>query len=482
MSANPPLAGAPTSCDISALPTVDTWPLLPDHAEHISRLEQFGVIELDEIGEAMRHCPRGAHALPFPLADEVPNLEASSLRLPWIADLDAPNALLPGLFETSQVLQLLQPNPRDVVLLIGPRGNWWTEILMRAGCAEVVVVEPDADRLAELRRRWTDLRLEVAAQAFDCAVVFTDVAGIDRYRPDRGYDRILSTCTLPEIPIGLLSRMQPEGIAVLPIETEDDRPMLQFIQHHGESELLSQWITHWNAPSWDVDVVAALARPELAERCVGSILEPERAAIEAAWQQANLHPIRDRFGPEEVLDMVEEIWAALDPVHRELEGGVLAPGLREVMADDLFRMGHVLQQMAIHDLAAEHHGEAFRLAPTAESATFLAWGLSESDDVWGALGWCRKAIECDARLGNPWNDVGAILLAMGQPAAAIPWLATATKSQRYDAPGHPWSNLARAHEMMGHRMAAFEAARTALEHTPEDEVCLRIIRDLDMLL
>ena len=116
-------------------------------------------------------------------------------------------------------------------------------------------------------------------------------------------------------------------------------------------------------------------------------------------------------------------------------------GLREQISDDLFRMGHVLLQRGIVELAAEHHGEAFRVAPTAESATFLGWALSEMDDAWGALGWCRKAIETDERLGNPWNDIGAILLQMDQPTAAIPWLATATRSQRYDAPGHPWSNL-----------------------------------------
>ena len=75
--------------------------------------------------------------------------------------------------------------------------------------------------------------------------------------------------------------------------------------------------------------------------------------------------------------------------------------------------------------------------------------MNEMDDSWAALGWCRKAIETDERLGNPWNDIGAILLQMEQPAAAIPWLAAATRSQRYDAPGHPWSNLARAHEVLG---------------------------------
>jgi Tfp pilus assembly protein PilF len=71
---------------------------------------------------------------------------------------------------------------------------------------------------------------------------------------------------------------------------------------------------------------------------------------------------------------------------------------------------------------------------------------------------------------------------LDQPAAAVPWLAAATRAQRYDAPGHPWSNLARAHEVMGNRMAAYDAARTALEHAPDDDNCMRIMNDLEDFL
>ena len=122
MSANPPLSGAP-SCDVSALPLVEDWPQLPTHQSHISRLVQFGVIELDEVLEAMQQCPRGVHGLPFPLADEISNIEGSSIRIPWFEDVSRPRSLLPGLFETSQIMQLLQVQNGNSVLLMGPRGN-----------------------------------------------------------------------------------------------------------------------------------------------------------------------------------------------------------------------------------------------------------------------------------------------------------------------------------------------------------------------
>ena len=478
MSANPPLSGAP-SCDVSALPLVEDWPQLPTHQSHISRLVQFGVIELDEVLEAMQQCPRGVHGLPFPLADEISNIEGSSIRIPWFEDVSRPRSLLPGLFETSQIMQLLQVQNGNSVLLMGPRGNWWTELLMYIGAGRIVVLEPDEERRNVLMERWDVLRMDLVANAFGCQINFIGTELLDECTPENGFDRILSTGMFPALPLSVMMRVQEEGYAVLPIENEG-RSMLQLIQHHGEGELMSQWVACWDVDAWSDEVLVALETGAAVE-CNESALKGPKE-IERAWCEANSIPTRDRFGPDRMLDMVERVWFSIDPVHSDIAEGEFG-GLRENLSDDLFRMGHVLLQMGIFELATEHLGEAFRLAPTAESATFVGWALNEMDDAWGALGWCRKAIETDERLGNPWNDIGAILLQMEQPTAAIPWLAAATRSQRYDAPGHPWSNLARAHEALGNKMAAFDAARTALEHSPDDDNCLRIIDDLgDSLL
>ena len=473
VSANPPLSGAP-SCDVSALPLVEEWPLLPTHQVHMSRLAQFGVVELEEVLEAMLQCPRGVHGLPFPLADEISNIEASSVRIPWWVNAGGPRSLLPGLFETCQIMQLLQVQSGNSVLLMGPRGNWWTELLMYIGARHIVILEPEKARRQELIRRWDDLRLDLVANAFGCQIDFIGIEKLDSYTPEGGFDRILSTGMFPALPLSVMMRVQDEGYAVLPIENEG-RSMLQLIQHHGEGELMSQWVACWDVDPWSDEVLIAL---ETGVSIEGDedVIEGSKE-IEQAWCDANMVPTRDRFGPDRMLDMVERVWFSIDPVHSDVPEGEFG-GLRECISDDLFRMGHVLLQMGIFELATEHLGEAFRLAPTAESATFVGWALNEMDDSWAALGWCRKAIETDDRLGNPWNDIGAILLQMEQPAAAIPWFAVATRSLRYDAPGHPWSNLARAHEALGNKMAAFDAARTALEHSPDDDNCLRIIDDL----
>ena len=123
-------------------------------------------------------------------------------------------------------------------------------------------------------------------------------------------------------------------------------------------------------------------------------------------------------------------------------------------------MGHVLLQMGIFELATEHLGEAFRLAPTAESATFVGWALNEMDDAWGPLVGAAKRLrptKVGQSLERYWGDP----FANGAADCGNPWLAAATRSQRYDAPGHPWSNLARAHEALGNEMAAFDGTDCA---------------------
>ena len=191
----------------------------------MSRLAQFGVVELEEVLDAMRQCPRGAHALPFSLGDEVPNLDASSLRIPWWAGVNMHHSLLPGLFETCQIMQLLQLEKGDSVLLLGPRGNWWTELLMYIGAERIVVLEPNEVRREVLAERWQKLRLDVVAKAFDCEIDLIGVDQLDDYTPEIGFDRVLSTGMFPSLPLSIMMRVQDHGYAVLPIQN-DGRSML----------------------------------------------------------------------------------------------------------------------------------------------------------------------------------------------------------------------------------------------------------------
>src|SRR5260370_13535709 len=54
---------------------------------------------------------------------------------------------------------------------------------------------------------------------------------------------------------------------------------------------------------------------------------------------------------------------------------------------------------------------------------------------------CRRAIEVDPAFGNPYNDIGAYLIAKGELDEAISWLEKAKQAPRYDPRHFPFINL-----------------------------------------
>jgi len=49
-----------------------------------------------------------------------------------------------------------------------------------------------------------------------------------------------------------------------------------------------------------------------------------------------------------------------------------------------------------------------------------------------AIAECKRAIEVDPEFGNPYNDIGSYLIALGRHDEAIPWLEQAIVAPRYD--------------------------------------------------
>jgi len=462
-------------CDLASLPEVEVVPRLPNNEEAVLRLAAMGVLFDEVLQEAMAACPRQQHALEQPLLDEV-DLEGSALRLPWWHEVEAVCALIPGHYETAQVLQLLRMRVGDRVLLLGPRGNYWTELLVRIGASELLVIEPDEMRRATLIARWKRLGLDELCAEHDCDVRWGGCVELadEAMRSEPYWDRMLLTGALPRLPLELLTGLTHDGQALV-VVGDDEAAVLQLVTPTSKQELTAQWITCWGVDEFGPEVASVLEGLEPPLEGVAEAVEVSEDERIRAWTLANNDPMRDRFAPERILRMMAAIWNSTGPVFAGC--GEVAADIRTKLADDLFRLGNTLGQLNVIGLAGEHHAESFRLLPSAESATLLAWSYSETSDRDSALAWCRRAIETDATLGNPWNDIGALLLENGELKEAVPWLSTATQAPRYDAQGFPWLNLARVHEKLGNKMAAFEAAREALEHLPEDEDALRIFEE-----
>jgi len=444
---------------------------LAPHAEAVERLVLMGAIEDDVLRDVLLRSPRGVHALPLPIGHEGVNIEGSALRMPWWSDVDSANSLLPGIYETAQVIQMLEIERGDSVMLVAPRGNWWTEILMQLGAARLRVLEVDDSRRAELQRRWSELRLDIVADACGCQIEWCGIEDLYRGTPEEGWDKILVTGGLPRVPVGLMMRLSFEGIAVAAIG-ESTGTVLQTITRQTEGEFQAQWLAIWNVDMIQDEVAQSLCDlAPLVEMPRAS--EPKTTSVKTAWMRANDEPTRDRLGPAALLDMIEEVWGEVEAT-TESEG--IGVDLREVLAQDLFRMGNVLQRLGILRVAAEHHGTSFQLSPSPEAACYL--GMTFADDEEDGLAWQRLAIETNPNYGGSWNEIGEALLQRGQAEMAIKWFRGAINSVNYCERGAAWANLARAHLEMGRTTSALFAAQEAATLIPDEEELDELLEQL----
>ena len=114
-----------------------------------------------------------------------------------------------------------------------------------------------------------------------------------------------------------------------------------------------------------------------------------------------------------------------------------------------------------YDRAVELYQSSLELHPTAEAHTFLGWTYHFQGKLADAIAECKRAIEIDPDFGNPYNDIGAYMIELGQFDEAIRWLQQAVEARRYEPRHFPHYNLGRAYlgkEMYGQAMRSFQEA------------------------
>ena len=118
------------------------------------------------------------------------------------------------------------------------------------------------------------------------------------------------------------------------------------------------------------------------------------------------------------------------------------------------------------DRAIELYGQSLAIQPTPEAYTFRGWARSSGKDYEGAIADCHRAIDLDPEFGNPYNDIGAYYLEMGQFEDTIPWLHMALKAQRYESYCYPHYNLGRVYEAQEQLDKALEHYLSAMHENP----------------
>lgn len=146
---------------------------------------------------------------------------------------------------------------------------------------------------------------------------------------------------------------------------------------------------------------------------------------------------------------------------------------------ELVGKAYQLQMQGEVDQAILLYSQSLDLEPTAEAFTYRGWARSFRKDFLGAIADCHQAIDLDPEFGNPYNDIGAYYLELGEPEDAIPWLRMALKAKRYENTCFPHYNLGRIYEIQGQTELAREHYQAALGQNPGYAPAAKALARLD---
>jgi tetratricopeptide (TPR) repeat protein len=153
-----------------------------------------------------------------------------------------------------------------------------------------------------------------------------------------------------------------------------------------------------------------------------------------------------------------------------------------VRAIFLWQEGYRAHMAGDLDRAIELYTKSIALSPTAEAYTFRGWAYGHMGKTSEAIAECHRAIEVDPDFGNPYNDIGAYLLAQGEIDEAIDWFEKAKRAARYEPRHFPFMNLGRVYEAKGMVRRAIEEFEGALRFDPDNRFCLTKLAELRGML
>jgi Tfp pilus assembly protein PilF len=151
-------------------------------------------------------------------------------------------------------------------------------------------------------------------------------------------------------------------------------------------------------------------------------------------------------------------------------------------AVSLWQAGYRAQMEGDLERAVELYTESIELSPTAEAYTFRGWAYSRLGRTEDAMAECHKAIEVDPDFGNPYNDIGAYLLAKGQLDEAVGWFEKAKRARNYEPRHFPFMNLGRVYAAKGMFVRAIQEFEGALRIEPDEPFCRRALAELRGML
>ncbi|MGH7906417.1 MAG: tetratricopeptide repeat protein [Candidatus Binataceae bacterium] len=149
---------------------------------------------------------------------------------------------------------------------------------------------------------------------------------------------------------------------------------------------------------------------------------------------------------------------------------------------ELWNEGAALHSKGEFQRAIELYTRSIETYPTAEAYTFRGWAYHYMGMIDQAIVECKQAIEIDPGFGNPYNDIGAYLIAKGDLDEAIEWLEKAKSAPRYEPRHFPYMNLGRIYAAKGMVQSAIREFESALKLQPNDPACVEVLARLRGML
>jgi len=132
------------------------------------------------------------------------------------------------------------------------------------------------------------------------------------------------------------------------------------------------------------------------------------------------------------------------------------------MANDFLDTGY-------YQDAVVHYRKSIKSYPTPEAYTALGWASAHLGDYDQAIEYCKVAISLDPDFGNPYGEIGACLIEMGELDEAAFYLRRAVLARDADETHLAYYNLGRVWEARHNFSKAILEYHKALEIDPAFE-------------
>ena len=148
-------------------------------------------------------------------------------------------------------------------------------------------------------------------------------------------------------------------------------------------------------------------------------------------------------------------------------------------AERLISDGLRAASQGLSDRAAVRFKAALRLEPSAEAYTYWGWIESIKGNLHAAIHLCREAIHIDPEFGNPFNDIGSYMVALGDKEEALKWFAKAKLCKRYGLRHYPYMNSGKIYMERGEHWRALKEYKEAEKIAPHEDGIKAMIRELE---